>query len=140
MKRVLTIVVVLLLSIGAVFAQSDLQPLATIKLNKSESITLKQLKARAETYKKQTGLTSFTNEQKKEILDSLIDERLVVQAATKAGMVLTDSQVNELFLQTLANQVGQVVTEAEYAAIVKNQTGLTMDQFFQNQLAMSVSE
>lgn len=131
---------VLVVSCTAVFAQSDLQPLATIKLNKTESVTLKQLKSRAEIYKKQTGLTSFTMDQKKEILDSLIDERLVLQAAAKAGMVLTESQGNELFLQSLASFVGQSISEADYAAVVKSQTGLTMDQFFMEQVAMNVAD
>lgn len=140
MKKQVLIVLFVIFAFGAVFAQADLQPLATIKLNKTESITLKQLKARCEVYKKQTGLASFTLDQKKEILDALIDEKLILQAAAKAGLSLTDSDTQLLYLNDLANQVGAEITENEFAALIKQQTGLTMDEFFQAQLAMTVSE
>ena len=42
MKK-LALMSVLMLSAVALFAQADLQPLVTVKLNKSETITLKQL-------------------------------------------------------------------------------------------------
>lgn len=124
-----------------VFAQQkDLQPLVTIKLNKTESITVKDLKNRCDLYKIQTGLTSFTTDQKVEILDSLINEKLVLQAASKAGLALTDTQVNELFLNTLAQQVGQIISEADFAEVVRQQTGMTLDDFFKAQLGMNVAD
>lgn len=130
-----------LLFTGMVFAQQkDLQPLVTIKLNKTESITVKDLKARCELYKIQTGMTSFTTEQKIEVLDSLINEKLVLQAAAKMGMTLTDSQVNDLYLNTLAQQVGQSITEADFAEVVRQQTGLGLDDFYKKQLGMTAAE
>ena len=48
-KIVFSLMSLVLLSIS-VFAQSDLQPLAVIKLNKNESITVKHLKSRCEIY------------------------------------------------------------------------------------------
>jgi len=121
MKKQVLIILAIFLAFGTLFAQNDLQPLATIKLNKTESVTLKQLKARCEVYKKQTGLTSFTLDQKKEILDALIDEKLILQAAAKQGISLTDSQTQELYLKSLANQVGAAITEQQFASIVKEQ-------------------
>ena len=140
MKKQVLIILSIIFAFGTVFAQADLQPLATIKLNKTESVTLKQLKARCEVYKKQTGLASFSLDQKKEILDALIDEKLILQAATKAGLSLTDSQTQELYLNALSSQVGATVTEQEFAAAVKEQTGLSLDDFFKSQLAMSTVE
>ncbi len=130
-----------LLFTGMIFAQQkDLQPLVTIKLNKTESITVKDLKNRCDLYKIQTGMTSFTNDQKIEILDSLINEKLVLQAAAKAGLALTDTQVNELYLNTLAQQVGQVISEADFAEVVRQQTGMSLDDFFKAQLGMNAAE
>ena len=120
-KIILAAALAFSMAFGA-FAQSDLQPLAIVKLNKSETITLKQLKNRVETYQKQNNMPSFTVDQKKEILDAMIDEKLVVQAAAKAGMSITDTQVNQYFLQNISQQVGRSVTEAEFAEIVKKQT------------------
>ncbi len=124
----------------ALFADSDLTPLAVIKLNKTETVTLKQLKTRVEMYQKQNGVASFTPEQKKDILDAIIDEKLVVQAAQKAGMQITDSQVNQYFLQNISQQVGKQVTEAQFAEIVKQQTNLSLDDFMKQQVGMSVTD
>lgn len=65
MKKILLATTFLLSIACAVFAQSDLQPLAVVKLNKSETITLRQLKNRVETYQKQSNMQPFTVEQKK---------------------------------------------------------------------------
>ena len=140
MKRLFPVLLLSILSASGVFAQSDLTPLANVKLNKSETITLKQLKSRVNTYQLQTQSPSFTVEQKKEILDAMIDEKLVVQAAQKAGLNITDSQVNQYFLQSIAQQVGKQVTEAEFSSIVKQQTGKTLDEFMQMQVGMNLTD
>ncbi len=140
MKRIALCSVLLLVSGVLAFAQADLQPLANIKLNKSESITLKQLKSRVESYKLQTGMASFTVEQKKEILDAMIDEVLVVQAAQKAGVNVTDSEVNDYFLENMAQQIGQKLTEAQLAQIIQQQTGMSLDQYIKAQVGMTLSE
>jgi hypothetical protein len=139
MKR-LALGMMLFLTTAALFAQNDLQPLAVVKLNKSETITLKQLRTRVDAYQKQTGAASFTVDQKKEILDALIDEKLVVQAAQKEGLTVTDSQVNTYFLNSLSQQVGKQVTEQQFADIVKQQTGQTFDAFMIAQVGMNVAD
>lgn len=140
MKRFALCVSLILMAGTGIFAQADLQPLATVKLNKSETITLKQLKNRVEIYGKQNGISSFTVEQKKEILNAMIDEKLVVQAATKAGMVLTDSQVNQYFMQNVSQQFGRNVTEAEFEEIIKKQTGKSFEDYMKNTVGMGVAE
>lgn len=140
MKRLALCVSMILMTCSAIFAQADLQPLATIKLNKSETITLKQLKNRVEVYGKQNGISSFTVEQKKEILNAMIDEKLVVQAAAKAGLVLTDTQVNQYFMQNVSQQLGRNVTEAEFEEIVKQQTGQSLDEYMKSTTGMGLEE
>ena len=139
-KRIITVFAAIFVSTAALFAQTNLQPLATVKLNKAETITLKHLKDRCEVYKKQTSMSSFTIDQKKEILDSLINEKLILQAAAKMGMVITDTQAYELYIQTLSSQVGQTVTEADFTQLVKQQYNMSLDDFFQAQLGMSVED
>ncbi len=140
MKRLITVIIFTLAFMGGVFAQNDLQPLVTIKLNRTESITLKQLKDRVATYSKQTGIPTFTIEQKREILDSMIDEKLVVQAATKAGISITNAMVDQAFLQSISSQVGANVTEQQFAQIVREQSGLSLDAYFEAQVGMSLIE
>ncbi|MBQ5537391.1 MAG: SurA N-terminal domain-containing protein [Treponema sp.] len=122
------------------FAQADLQPLAVVKLNKSESITLKQLRTRVELYQKQNNNQAFSVEQKKQILESMIDEKLIIQSAQKSGLSLTETQVNKVFLQQLSMQVGRQVSEAEFAEIIKSQTNLSLDDFMKKTVGMSVAE
>lgn len=130
----------LFLTAAALFAQNDLQPLVIVKLNKSETITLKQLKTRVDAYQKQNNISSFTVDQKKEILNAMVDEKLVVQAAQKKGLSITDTQVNQYFLQSLSQQIGKNVTEAEFVDIIKKQTGLSLDEFMKQQAGLNVAE
>ena len=144
MKR-LAIVIALFLTITAsVFAQSDLQPLAVVKLNKSETITLKQLKTRAGFLEKQLAAAGanqkLTPEQRSQLLDSLIQEKLVAQAAAKSGISVTDSEVDAAFLSTFAQQIGQQVTEAQLSDMIKKQTGKTLNEYILESSGMSLSD
>lgn len=139
MKKLVLALTVLFLATGALFAQSDLQALAIVKLNKSETITLKQLKARCEIYQKQLG-KSLTSVERKMVLDTLIEEKLMVQAAQKAGLSIPDSYVDQYFLQGISQSIGQVVTEKELTEIVQKTQNKTLDEFLIAQTGMSVSE
>lgn len=139
MKKLVISLLSVLLFVSAAFAQSDLQPLAVIKVNKSETITVKQLKARCETYEKQMG-KALTVDERKKVLDSLIEEKLVMQAATKAGISIPDSTADQYFLQNMAQQVGAQVTEKELSDMVLKAEGVTLDQLLQQQTGMNVAE
>lgn len=128
MKKFITTALITLLSF-ATFAQSDLAPIAVIKLNKSETITLKQIKQRAAFVQKQYGLESLPLEQRKQLYDNIIMEKLITQAAAKEGMVVTDSQVDSAFLGTFSQQLGVNVTEAQLTDLIKQQTGKSLDDY-----------
>lgn len=142
-KIILAASLALSLTFGAA-AQSDMQPLAVVKLNKTETITLKQLKNRVETYQKQNNAPSFTVDQKKEILDAMIDEKLVVQAAQKEGMNITDTQVSQYFLQNMSQQFGrQLTTDAavlEAANKAMRTNYKTLDELLQPIVGMGLAE
>lgn len=147
MKRLsLGIFILLCLSVASVCADpasgmalSDLQVLAVVKLNKSESITLRQLKTRVEIYQKQTGKV-FSLDDKKKILSIMIEEKLIAQAAQKAGIVVLDSQVDQYFLQSMSQQIGRNVTEQELGGIVQKMTKLSLDDYMRQQTGMSTAE
>ncbi len=140
MKKILVAGFITILSITSIFAQSDLQPLATVKLHKTESITLKQLKERVAMFEKQTGQANFTVEQKKEILDTLINETLLFQAASKTGMTLTDSLIDQIFVQSIPSLFGIQVTEQQLVDLVRQQYNMTLDQYFLDNAGMSAKE
>lgn len=139
MKKICLALFVLLATTAACFAQSDLQVLAVVKHSKSESVTVKQLKARCETYEKQIG-KKLTVDERRQVLDALIEEKLVLQAATKAGISIPDSSVDQYFLANMSQQVGQQVTEKELNDLIQKSQGMSLDQLLQSQTGMNVAE
>ena len=120
-------------------AQANLQPLVVVKLNGYETISLKDLKDSVETYQSQSG-QKFNIEQKKEILESLIDQKLIIQAAKKEGIVFSDSQVDQYYLANMSQIVGRQVTEKEFADIVRQTQNMSVDEFLKSQLRMNVAQ
>ena len=139
MKKIISVLSVLLLTSFAVFAQADLQVLAIVKLNKSESITVKQLKTRTAMYEKQMGKTLTVDERRK-VLDNLIEEKLMLQAAAKQNIVIPDSTVDQYFAQGLSQSLGANVTEKELAEVVKKTQGITLDELMLKQMGMNVAD
>lgn len=139
MKKIVLSLLLLLGVSGVIFAQNDLQVLAVVKYNTSESITVKQLKARCLMYEKQRG-ASLSVEDREKVLTSLIEEKLVLQAAGKAGIAIPDSTVDQYFLQTMAQSVGSMLTEKQLNDLLVSKTGKTLDQTLQEQVGMNVVE
>ncbi|MBQ5491763.1 MAG: SurA N-terminal domain-containing protein [Treponema sp.] len=145
MKRVAIGIALMLTVAFSAFAQNDLQPLAIIKVNKSETITLKQLKSRvAYELKKYEayGITSFTTEQKQQLLETMISERLIVQAATRDGIAssVTDTMVDQAFLNQIAQSLGVQLTEAQLSDLIKQQTGKTLQEYILANTGMTLAD
>lgn len=139
MKKIALTLMILLLAGASVFAQSDLQVLAVVKYNKNESITVKQLKTRCEVYRKQLN-RALTLEEKKSTLDSLINEKLMLQAAQKEGITIPDSYVDQYFAQAMSQSVGRSITEKELSDYVKKTEGITLDELLLKQMGMNVAD
>lgn len=139
MKKLAVVLVLMLAAAGAVFAQNDLQVLTVVNYNKSESITVKQLKARCEIYEKQMG-KKLSADERKMVLKSLVDEKLVLQAAAKAGLTIPDSTIDQYFLQTMNAQIGQNLTEKELNDLIMKQEGVSLDALLKKQVGMNVAE
>ena len=138
MKR-LSIVFISLFMSCALFAQADLQVLATVKLSKNESITVKQLKSRVEAYQKQRNQTLNLQDRKK-VLDALIQEKLILQAASKDGLTIPESAVDQYFLQSVSQSIGREVDLKEFEQIVQEQTNMSLDAYMQQMSGMNVAE
>jgi hypothetical protein len=130
----------LILTAGAAFAQNDQQPLATVKVSKTpEVIKVLDVRKKIELFEKQTG-RKLTVDERRVVLDSLIDEKLVVQAAKQAGLNITDADVNRYFIESISQQFGQQVTEQQFAAVIKQKTGKTLDEYMLEEVGMNVAE
>lgn len=140
MKKIAVGLMMLFAVAGMCFAQSnDLQVLAVVKLNKSESITVKQLKTRVSTYQKQNQ-RSLSVEEKQQVLDALIDEKLMLQAAQKAGLTVSDTYVSQYFQQLMAAQTGLNISEKELNDLIKQSQGKTLDQLLTEQVGMNTTD
>lgn len=139
MKKSVYTVFLLLCLISAAYAQADLQPIAEVNLSKREPVTLRQLKLQVSNLEKVYG-RKLSVEERRKVLDSIINERLVKQAAEREGVKIADSQVNEYFNNLLSQQVGYPITESEFSKLIKNETNQSLDEFMKAQTGMGVEE
>lgn len=137
MKKIVLALTMLLVTVGMAFAQADLQPIVTVKLGKSETITLKQLKSRVGLFERQSN-KKLSADERKSVLDAFVDEKLILQAAAKSGMVIPDSNIDQYFLQTMMQQIGiPFSSEKELEDIILQTQGVSLDQFLKTQLGIS---
>jgi parvulin-like peptidyl-prolyl isomerase len=133
---------------GILSAQSDLQPAAIVRLTKSEPITVKQWRAEVEklawpqlaqrlgrqpTSQELSGAVQrVSQEEKRQVLEMMINERLALQAAERDKISVSEGEVNQHLQQLRAGmeeRIGRAPTEAEFALAVRNETGLDVPAF-----------
>ncbi|MDR0465621.1 MAG: SurA N-terminal domain-containing protein [Treponema sp.] len=132
MKRIIFILIGLLTAVNG-FSQSTnlLQPAATVNLIRTEAITVGQLRTEVLRYE-QAASRTFTQAERLQILDVMINERLVLQAAERDRVLVSDNEVNQqiqALRNNLAEQLGRQPTDAEYAQAVMNDSGLDVNAF-----------
>jgi parvulin-like peptidyl-prolyl isomerase len=111
--------------------QNDLQTVAIVRLTRSEPITVKQFRTEVERVQKTTGRT-LTAAQRRQVLDSMINEKLAIQAAERDRVTVAESEVNQQILEmrnNLGQSVGHPPSDAEFAQAILAQTGLDMNAF-----------
>jgi hypothetical protein len=142
MKRLVVTAALLLTMAVAVFAAStDMTPLAVVKLNGSETITVKTLKDRVNLWTKLNGVKEPSLEQKKAILDNLIYEKLVAQAAAKDGLTISDSDIDKSFLSTMSQQFNQqFTTESQLSEFLQKQTNKSLSTYIKEMTGYSLAD
>jgi len=118
MKR--TVFFITFISLIAVFgfSQANLQTAATVNLIRTEPITVGQLRTEVERREKEAGRT-MTPEGRKQVLDEMINERLILQAAERDKILVTENEITQFLRNSLAQQIGRQPTDAEFAQAVK---------------------
>jgi parvulin-like peptidyl-prolyl isomerase len=148
MKRSLILFLLTLLTGITAFAQSDLQPVAIVRLTRSEPITVKQLKSDLERVAWQTLIArlgrvpttaeinkevqSYNLEEKRKVLDAIINEKLAMQAAERDRITVSDNEVEQQITQLraqMAQGIGRQPTNDEFAIAIKNETGQDIPAF-----------
>jgi len=131
MKR-FTLIFLGLLTTYSLSAQSaDLQPAATVNLIRTEPITVRQLKSDVERMEKSTRRT-LSQAERMQILDVVINERLVLQAAERDRVIISDNEVTQQMQQFrtgMQQQLGRQPTDAEFSQAIMNESGLDAAAF-----------
>ena len=133
MKQIIFVILGLLIAIPA-FSQADLQPAATVNLIRTEPITVRQLRIEVERMERATSRT-LTQAERLQILDVMINERLVLQAAERDRITVSENELNQQIQQLragLAQQLGRQPTDAEFAQAVMNESGMDVPTFRDN--------
>jgi parvulin-like peptidyl-prolyl isomerase len=130
MKKTLFVLLGLFIALPC-FSQSNLQTAATVNLTKTEAITVGQLRAEVQRMEKGSGKT-LTQAERLQVLDLMINERLVIQASERDRIMVTENEVNQQIEQlknVLTQQIGRKPTDAEFAQAVLNESGLDVNAF-----------
>lgn len=130
MKKILLMSLLTVLS-TSLFAQADLQPAAIVNLIRSEPITVRQFRTDVQRMETAAG-RSLTKDEKMQVLDAIINERLCLQAAERDRVIVTENEVNTQIQQLrtmMAQQIGRQPTDAEFAQAVMSETGLDINSY-----------
>jgi parvulin-like peptidyl-prolyl isomerase len=130
MKRTIFILLGLFIALPC-FSQSNLQSAATVNLTKTEAITVGQLRTEVQRMEKAAG-KALSKAERLQVLDVIINERLVIQAAERDRIMVTENEVNQQMEQlrnVLAQQLGRKPTETEFSQAVMNESGLDVPTF-----------
>jgi len=110
------------------FSQDVLdQPLAIVKLYKTEVISVSKFQRTLEIFESDTGQT-FGPEEKRYLLDNMIYEILILQAAENEGIDISEDTVIQTAMNNLMAQTGMAVTREQYRQMVEQQ-GIPFDQY-----------
>jgi parvulin-like peptidyl-prolyl isomerase len=134
MKRLTLLVLVTVFSGILGYTQTSMQnqqTVATVNLSKSELITVGQLRTEVEKFEKGLG-RSLSDKDRRDILDTMINDRLVQQAAERDRIAVSEPEIEQQ-IQTLksvlAQNLGRAPTDAEFAQAIRNEYNLDLPAF-----------
>ncbi len=129
-------IIALLLSAAVSLAAQDMA-VATVRLEKTEPISGRQLEQTIQAIEQQQG-RSLTVAEKKEVLDQLIDQVLIIQAAeADRNLIVTDVEVEQAGMRLLSQQLqsmgaippGALLTDkVQYRQVVEQQ-GINFQEY-----------
>ncbi len=131
MKRILLLITLSAFITVSAFSQADLQPAATVNLIRNEPITVRQLRTEV-TRMETTAGRALSQEERLKILDTMINEKLALQAAERDRTTVSENEINQHLQQLkgiLAQQIGRQPTDAEFSQAIRNESGLDLPAF-----------
>ena len=158
MKRFIFFILFVVLAVSAAFAQADLQPVAIVRLTRSEPITVRQLRTELEKLAWQNWVAragrvptaadinreiqGISIPERRNVLEMMINERLALQAAERDRITFTENELNQQILMLrsqMAQSIGRQPTEEEFAMAIRNETGQDFPAFRESLRRQSIS-
>lgn len=138
MKRITTYLLAALLIASASAAHSDdlmLQPAAVVNLVRPQMISMQKLDEAFEEYRvNQQRQNLPVTETKDTLLQILIENELLLQGARRHGVSVSDQEIQAALneqKQSVAQQLGQNITDEQFVQILKEYFGKTLEGFRQ---------
>ncbi len=120
---------IVIISTLAIYAETA----ASVNLIKEEIITTEELNSRMAEYQKSAlAAGSTTPILATDVLDVLINDRLVLQGASRDGYLMSDAQVDSLISQQktyLEEKSGQTISDAQFEIYIKQNYNMNLTQF-----------
>ncbi len=135
MRKIL-ISIILVFSAAFTLAAQDMA-VATVRLEKTEPVSGRQLEKTIQAIEQQQG-RSLSDEEKKAVLDQMIDQILVIQAAdADRNLQISDEEVEQAGMRLLSQQLqsmgaippgAQLTDKQQYIQVVEQQ-GLSIEEY-----------
>lgn len=141
MKKIFIGTFLVFAGIFSTVAQNLMQTLAVVKYSDSETVTLKEVKDIVDNEEKSAG-RKLTPKERELAYETVIEQKLILQAAKKAGVTVQTSEVDQMFLQNIAQQMGlpRIYTEKELNDLVQQEKKMSFAQFLKEETGMTVDE
>ena len=125
MKRLFLVLSILLIFTATCFSQIMDKPAATINYYESDIITEKQLDIAVNQLSQQYSMAGQQPPSRGEILEELIISKLILQAAKKDKMSVTESEV-KVAIRTQLGPSGVNVTDEQLKMLIRQQTRMEL--------------
>ncbi|MDR0402441.1 MAG: peptidylprolyl isomerase [Treponema sp.] len=140
MKRFFTVLAFLAFFGGLAFAQMDLQPVAIVRLSKSQPISVKEFRdyvnwmnlSRANAANVGQPAPPLNADERRQILDTISNQLLACQAAEQENVTVTDRELNQAVEEELkpltaylTQRLGKAPSDTEVDNELRTQTGMT---------------
>lgn len=122
-------------------AQNLMQPLAVVKYNDSETVTVKEVKDLVDSQEKEAG-RKLSPQEREQIYEAVINQKLVLQAAKKAGVTVQATEIDQTFLSNISQQLRlpRVYSEKELDDLVRQEKKIPFAQFVKEETGMTIAE
>ena len=117
-----------------VSAQILNRPVAVVRLTETANLGLRELSDQLDLFEAQAG-RSLTDQERRLVLDAMVNDLLLLQAAQRARISVSQSDVQNYINAQRAQYsqaLGQQLNEGQFRAQVEQQTGEPFSQYVQN--------